>query len=393
MFAGGFQVNIQGQKSIGMAHCGVSLTGSPSSMFFNPGAFARLDSSHVYLGGSFIFANTWYKELEPGIYNTTTKKGIGTPVMLYASYQPASLPDFNFGIGVYTPFGSGIAYEDDWLGMAVLQEMSLRTIFIQPTVGYRINDRISVGAGYVFGTGNFLLRKAVPVQDSNEEYGQGELTGNATGHGFNVGVHFRATDALDIGLSYRSGVSVSTDEGEAKFTVPSSLSEYFPTTSFSTAIGLPSVMNFGISYTVAEKHLFAFDINYVGWSSYDTLAFDFAENTEKLDDINSPRMYNDAMIFRLGYQMTQSEKLQLRAGVYYDLTPVDDPYITPETPDTDKLGVTAGASYAPSSNFVIDISFLWAEGQIRTATNQETQFGGTWKSRAFIPGIGLQYIF
>ena len=95
----------------------------------------------------------------------------------------------------------------------------------------------------------------------------------------------------------------------------------------------------------------------------------------------------------MGYQYEINQKLTFRGGGYYDLTPVDDPYITPETPDTDKLGITAGMTYSPTSNFKIDVSFLWAEGQERTATNAETQFGGTWRSRALIPGIGLQYIF
>lgn len=376
-----------------MGHCGVSLTGSPSSIFFNPGAFGRLDSSHIYIGSSFIFARTVYQEIFPGTYSTETKAGVGTPFTVYAGFKVQSAPKLSLGIGVYTPFGSGIAYEDDWLGKAVVQEMSLKTICIQPTVAYRVNDKFSIGAGYVFATGGFLLRKAVPVQDQNEEYGQGELTGNATGHGFNVGVHWQATTELAMGISYRSQINVSTDKGEAEFTVPSSLEEYFPSTSFSTKIGLPSVTNFGISYALSKKQLLAFDLNYVGWSSYDTLGFDFAENTEKLDDVNSPREYNNTFILRLGYQNEISEKLTLRLGVYYDLTPVDDDYITPETPDTDKLGITAGCTYAPSSNLNIDISFLWAEGQERSATNAETQFGGTWQSRALIPGIGIHYIF
>ncbi len=391
--AGGFQVNLQGQKQTGMGHTGTGLALGPSSLFFNPGAFSLVDSNAVYLGASFIMANTLYLEPSPGIYTTETKKGLGTPFTFYSAFRLKPENKWNIGIGVYTPFGSGIAYEDNWLGQAVLREMSLKTIFIQPTFSYRVNDKLGVGIGYVFGTGSFLLRKAVPAQDANGNFGEGELSGNATGHGFNIGVHYQATEALSVGVSYRSGVKVSTDDGEANFTVASSLTEFFPSTSFSTEIALPKVVNFGLGYQLNEKTLLAFDLNYIGWSSYDTLSFDFAQNTDKLDDINSPREYNNVFIFRLGGQYQLNEKATVRLGAYYDLTPVDDPYITPETPDANKLGITAGASYRFSNSLNVDLSFLYLEGEERTAINSETEFGGTWKANAIIPGIGVQYSF
>ena len=45
------------------------------------------------------------------------------------------------------------------------------------------------------------------------------------------------------------------------------------------------------------------------------------------------------------------------------------------------------------SEFNIDLSLLYLEGRKRTDTNIETGFGGTWKAKAVIPGIGLEYIF
>ena len=391
-YAGGFQVNLQGQKQTGMGHTGTSLLLGPSSLFFNPGAFGMLDSSHVSLGISPIFSRVSYLEPDPGIYTTQTEPGVGTPFTFYSSFRLKPEDKWNFGIGVYTPFGSGIKYEDNWKGQAILREMSLKTVYIQPTFGYRFSEKLSVGVGYVYGFGNFLLRKAVPAQNMNEEYGEGKLTGKASGHGFNVGIYYRPSEKLAFGLSYRSGVTVSEDDGDAEFTVPSSLEEFFPTTKFSTSISLPSVMNFGVTHHINEKLLVAFDVNYVGWSSYDRLAFDFEDNTEKLEDLDSPRNYKDVFIIRTGIQYDINEKLTARGGFYYDITPVQDGYITPETPDASKAGITAGLSYRPSAKFGIDCSFIYIGAQ-RTGINNETEFGGTWKSKALIPGIGFHYSF
>ncbi|MBW8050552.1 MAG: long-chain fatty acid transporter [Cytophagales bacterium] len=392
-FSGGFQVNLQGQKQTGMGHTGTGLVLGASSSFFNPGAFSFVNRNHIAVGGSFIFPRTVYLEPYPGNYTTETVHAVGTPFTFYSSFRTKPEKKWNAGLAVYTPFGSGIKYEDDWKGQFILREMSLKTIYIQPTFGYQVNDRLGIGIGYVYGFGNLLLRKAIRTQDMNGNYGEGKLTGKASGHGFNAGIFYKATDRLTIGLSYRSSVKVKLKNGKANFTVPLFLKDSIPSTTFSTSIKLPQGFNFGIGYKLTEKTTLAFDINYVGWSSYDTLSFDFKENTSKLEDINSPRKYKDAFIFRLGGEHQLNENIIVRAGIYYDPTPVQDGYITPETPDSDKLGITAGASYKIADKFNIDISLLFLEGRKRTDTNLETGFGGTWKSRAVIPGIGLEYIF
>ena len=98
------------------------------------------------------------------------------------------------------------------------------------------------------------------------------------------------------------------------------------------------------------------------------------------------------MIFRAGYQGQLMRNLFVRGGLTVDLTPVPDGYLTPETPDADKIAVSAGLGYR-WKGLQVDASFLWVEGQSRTDINLETNFGGTFKGRAFIPGLGLTYVF
>ena len=148
-YAGGFQVNLQGQKQTGMGHCGTGLLLGASNAFFNPGGFAFIDSNRIALGGSFISSNITYLEPYPGIYTTQTISGVGTPITLYSSFKIKKLPKWNMGLAVYTPFGSGIKYEDDWKGQAVIREMALKTIFIQPTVGFRLSGKIEIGRAHV----------------------------------------------------------------------------------------------------------------------------------------------------------------------------------------------------------------------------------------------------
>jgi long-chain fatty acid transport protein len=390
-FAGGFQINAQGQRQLGMGHTGTGLLHNDASyLFFNPGAGAFLDRRLTITAGmSLLKPRVVYLEPAPGMYTAEMVRNTGTPLEFYASFRSGR---FAFGAAVYTPFGSRAQWPDDWKGQFLIREINLKTIFIQPTVTWKLNEYIGIGAGFVYATGSFSLRKGVPTQNQNEEYGEGVLNGDASGMGYNVGIFLRANDRWSAGVSYRSSVAVTVTDGSAEFTVPSSLSSYFPSTTFDTELKLPSVLNAGIGFTSGTWKIAA-DFNYIGWSSYDSLRIDFADNTDKLEDIASARVYENAWIARVGAEWHPTGRFYYRLGTYYDKSPVQDGYLTPETPDADRIGITAGATVTIVNNLNLDLSLLFIEGMKRTDTNLETQFSGTYKSRVFAPGFGLTYQF
>ncbi len=393
LHAGGFQVNAQGQRQMGMGHCGTGLALDASSIFFNPGALGFLENKWSFNGGStLLFPRTVYLEPSPGVYTSTMVHHVGTPFEIYASWHSEKCPHLSAGVGVYTPFGSRAEWPDDWKGQFLIREIDLKTIFIQPTVSWKVNDRIGIGVGFVYATGDFLLRKGIPVQDSTGKYGEATLNGAASGVGFNAGVFFKANEHWSIGISYRSTVSVKVKDGTADFVVAPSLANYFPATTFSTSIKLPSVTSVGLGYTMGNWK-FAADVNVIGWHTYDTLRIDFATNTDKLADVHDARCYKDVFISRIGAQYHVNDHFDFRAGMYYDISPVKNGYLTPETPDANRLGLTCGSTIRFGQKFSIDISLLYIEGMKRTDTNLETGFSGTYKSRVVAPGIGLNYSF
>jgi len=394
--AGGFQVNLQGQKQTGMGHAGTGLLLDGSNILFNPGAVSFLDSLRMAeVGMNFIISRTEYLEASPGTYTSEMVHDVGTPFTLYLVYKIKKEQKFNFGLGVYTPFGSKAQWPDNWKGQFLLREINLTTIFIQPTFSYKISDKIGVGAGLVYSIGDFTLRRAIPVQDEAGNYGEGVLKGNATSYGFNAGFYFKPDNKWSFGFDYRSSVKISVDDknSSAVFTVPSSLASYFPSTQFTSVIKLPLMATAGAGYVLNEKIKLAVDMNYVGWSSYDTLSFDFKDHTEKLADIHSPRKYKETFIIRGGMQYAWKPNITVRCGAYYDMAPVPNGYLTPETPDADRIGLTTGGSWKISKRINLDLSLLYIEGLKRTDKNIETQFEGTFKTRAIIPGLGFEVIF
>ncbi|MES2591349.1 MAG: outer membrane protein transport protein [Bacteroidota bacterium] len=394
LLAGGFQINLQGQKQAGMGHTGTGLLLDNSAILFNPGAVSFLDSLRgISFGTSLIFPRTIYLEPHPGTYTASTEANVGTPIMLYAAFKFKKSKNLSAGIGIYNPFGSRLQWDDNWKGQFLIREINLKTFFIQPTLSYKLNEKLGIGAGFVFATGDFSLRKGVQLQDSTGKYGEAKLSGKARGYGFNAGVYFKATEKLSIGLDYRSQVNVTVDEGTATFDVPGSVAEYFPETKFTTQLRLPQMATLGFGYALNDKLKLAVDINYIGWQSYDSLIIDFEQNTDKLADLHSAKMYKNVFSYRVGGQYKFSTKWTIRLGAYYDMTPVQSGYLSPETPDVNKIGITSGASLRVTKKINLDLSLMFIEGMKRTDTSMETNFSGTYKSRAVVPGFSFGYLF
>ena len=154
-----------------------------------------------------------------------------------------------------------------------------------------------------------------------------------------------------------------------------------------------SDLTFGLNYKPTDNLNVVLDVNYVGWSTYDTLAFDYAQNTSSLLDTKSARNYKSIFAFRGGVQykaFAKASSLWLRIGGGFGFSPVQNGYLTPETPDGNRAYVTAGLSFLATPRFSIDASFYATKIQ-RADTNLETNLSGTFTTIALAPGLGINF--
>lgn len=388
-FAQSFQVNLQGQKQTAMGGTGTGYAQDEAAVFFNPGAVSLLEHNGVQGGLSGIYLRTGFQQAGSGT-NEYNKDRIATPFQAYAVFGDPT-KDLRFGVGVYTPFGGAMHWDENWAGKYTVTSLDLRAIYIQPTVSYKLTDEIGVGAGLVYALGKVDLRRAIPVTLSNGESSTAQLVGTSKDFGFNAGIYFKDVSGLSIGVTYRSKVTANVKDGDANFNVPEVLQSGFPT-KFTAALPLPATTSIGFGYQATDKTVFALDVNWVSWSAYKELAFDY-DNNATVADTKSPRNYKDAGTVRFGVQHQYSSKLALRAGAGYALTPVKKGYVTPEVPDANRILLSAGLGYQATENLNIDFSFLYENIKSRTETNLETNLSGTFKTVAYIPGLSVSYKF
>ena len=390
--AGGFQVNLQGTKQTGMGHLGTSFYLGASSAYFNPAMMGLGDKKfNLEIGASGIIGTVTYQNQITGV-SESTDNPIGTPAYLYATYEINE--KLTAGLAFYTPFGNAVDWGEDWSGQNLIQDIALAAVYIQPTLSYQINEQLSVGAGFTYVLGGVDINRALPAPIGNDNtVNLSTDFGTATGTGYNIGVHYQATEKLSVGLTYRSQVDIDLKKEKQNFEVDPSLVTLFPDQNFSSELPLPSTTSIGLAYQVNEKLLVSIEANYVNWDAYESLDFDFEENTSSLEDSKNPRNYESQIIFRAGAQYMVNEKLAVRGGVYYDPSPIQDDFFNPETPNTDNLGLTTGLTYNIGEKLAVDASFLYIYGFERESEYSPDNFGGKYKAASYIPGIGLNYKF
>ncbi|MBO5919609.1 MAG: outer membrane protein transport protein [Bacteroidales bacterium] len=240
--AEGYQINSQSARQWGMAHTGTALKLGAESMTFNPAGMSFMNSKFdVSLGTILIQSKV---EFEQGAYKHETDNPLSTPIFGHFGYKIND--KLAVGVNITNPAGNSLVWGDNWAGATHIQDVSLKAFNVQPTVSYRISDRISVGAGLMIDFGSFEQRKglvapgafdglgalagglsaAMPslaplpgmIQSFSGQVPVGiELEGSSkVAYGFNIGALIDITDKLTLGVSYRSKVKLSVDGGEAE---------------------------------------------------------------------------------------------------------------------------------------------------------------------------------
>lgn len=385
---GGFQLNMLSMKATSMGGAFTGFASDASAAFYNPGAMTFREYSQLALGVSVIAPSTSY--LSPYTGNTNMKKGIQVPVHLYGI---AKLNEtMSVGISVNTPYNLHTSWDDNWSGRYVARETQLKALYVQPSIGYQVSEKFGIGGGPIIAFGKTYLTKAVPVSSVAGETGM-ELDGHSTGFGLNIGLFLKANDDFSIGLDYRSAIKMKVKDGDASFSnVPASLVSIYPESAkFETTYTLPSVISAGASYNLSQDLTLCLDINFTTWKSFDTLEFKFKNNSQL--NFGSGKFYKNAFAFRVGAQYKVSDRVDVRGGVAYDLSPVPDEYVSPENPDNDRFIFSLGGSLKFTENASIDAAYMLQNIKEHEVMNEQYNFGGNYKSLINIFGVTLNYQF
>ena len=384
-FAGGFQLNEHGARAMAQGGAWAARAYDGSAIFFNPAGLGFQTQGSAYLGTTIIMPSaTFYGPTNQG--QSTKNEMVSqtfTPINIYGTYPV--MEGLVVGLGIYNPFGLGTEWNENWTGKYITQKVDLQSFFFTPTVSYKVSDKLSVGVGVNFVTGNVTLSKIANAATFGGKDPQVKLDLSGTGVGYNAGILFKPDPMISLGLSFRTTVALDAT-GSAKFTPSSPL---FPEGDAGAFLKLPSTGFLGVAIKPMANLELEADYQFVGWSTYKELKIDFKSNNTSTV---SPKNYEDTYILRVGGEYTMDE-FQFRLGYLFDNNPVLDQYTEPLLPDADRNGFNLGVGYKINESMHVDVSYLFLKFDERRVTNTEIKFDGVYQSSANLFGVNFGYNF
>jgi long-subunit fatty acid transport protein len=183
------------------------------------------------------------------------------------------------------------------------------------SVAYRLNDKLSLGAGLIYST---LDLDSVTVRPINDPLIASTQTGEDRGFGFNIGALYKYSDTLQFGVVYRDGAEL---EYTASAFTNAGVVPGFPKRDVS--FNIPDALGIGVSYRVSDALGFTFDVNHM---QYSDLTDDFrasltpdsvAAGVAGIDGLG----IDDGTEIRLGAEyvfLDMQNPFTIRAGVWLD---------------------------------------------------------------------------
>lgn len=381
-FASGFLIYDISGSAMARASAVTADDEEPAAVWFNPANLGFMGGVSGSAGGVFITNKTTFSPSAGGP-DTDSNRGY---FLLPEFFANARLSDrVAFGMGVYSTFGIGISWPDDWVGREAAIKASLQTLTFNPTLAILVHRQVSVAAGFDAIRGVVDFTNGLPSIIG----GDVRLAGGTWGYGFNVGALYKiAPGRLHVALTYRSRVKLEFDDGRAHFSpADPDFASALPDQGGTASITLPDIITAGVMVRPRADLALSFDANVVLWSTYDRVDIKFQSAPARAIVPNG----QDTFTLRAGADWTFPDRwpgLHLRGGLIYDHTAIPSSNLGPGLPDADRIDVALGAGYG-RGHLRGDLGYLLVVFLPADATGGTEGPVGTYDTIAHLVGLTL----
>lgn len=351
--AAGFSLIEQSASGMGNAFAGGgAVAEDASTIYFNPAGMTFIKGTQI--AGAIHLINP-SMEFNGSISGTGKAGGNGgdagdLALVPNIYYKMDLTDDLKFGLGINSPFGLKTEYDPTWMGRFQAINSDVKSININPALAYKVNDKLSVGAGVSAMWAQAKLTSAVNTAGDPTV----NIKADDWGFGFNFGAIYQITDATRISAAYRSKVKQNFNgTSESTFTALNSIPSRTLNTNVIADITLPETVSFSAFSQLNEKFDLMGDITWTRWSQFKSLDI-IRENGTTLS--STPENWSNVLRFSVGGNYHYSDDLKLRAGLAYDQEAVDS-YRTARIPGNDRKWLSFGANWKFMPESSVDIGY------------------------------------
>ncbi len=304
------------------------------------------------------------------------------------------------GLGLTTPFGQSVEWDKD-SGVARISPYFARMslLNVNPSAGWRINDRVSVGAGLDVFVSTLEFRQVVPWGalpgfPPGLPPGEARVDTSGVGLGANAGLTIKLADAHRLALTYRSPVTVEYDgDFDLRGAPPA---PGLGGSDFETEMDFPGIATIAYGVELTDTLRIEADVEWLGWSAMESLPIDAGANQSLADPTGLgavPYDWEDTWTFNLGADWAFAPGWIARAGYSYVPTPVPDGTFSPTLPDEDRHVIALGAGYRWGRH-AVDLVWTLSLVDDRTiAGNQNPAFDGVYEIDPQLVALSYRFQF
>ena len=425
--AAGFQLTEQSSLGLGRAYAGAGIVGDDlSAVHYNPAGMTLLEGTRFQAGTTWIALNADYNSSISDESENGRLKG----QMIPAGYVTHQVNDQVWlGFAMTVPFGMGTEYSKDWEGAGRGTNAKIYTFDMNPSIAWKVNDFLSVGAGISVQYAKAEL--GMGLEKGNMSLGHGKVEADSWDWGFNLGIMVSPTDRLRFGLAYRSAIEHDAD-GTTKLSgmnanlpiVGSAIGSLEGNTfGMSTSIKTPDTVMLTGTWEATDQLRLSGLIRWANWSNFKELniendvpgsildAFDsmisgnpalgqLGLSSEMLTNVDVVNEWKDTWLFSVGADYKINSAFTVRGGIAYETSPVDDQSTRMAViPDTDRVWFSLGASWYATKDLQFDVgaTYLMGVGDSDLYNGLKSQGGkkiGEYDSLdAYLLGVQMQYRF
>ncbi|MGQ9689593.1 MAG: OmpP1/FadL family transporter [Desulfobaccales bacterium] len=337
----GFALVQQGTAAMAQGNAFVAEANDPSAIYYNPAGLNQLEKPQVYMCTVFNYPHREYQ----GDLGDTAKTRhrfyeAGTFYLAVPVHQRVVL-----GFGYFTPFGLGTDWPAEWPGRYITTYSRLKTYNLNPVISVKVFKNLAVAGGVNFLWSDVRLRRKIPLIPRLGIDVKSDLSGSGFGVGGNLGVLYEPFKGVKFGLAYRSPISIS-HSGRLDLAVPAFVPNATRSVGGSATLVYPPSLTFGVSVSRLKHLTVNFDATWTGWSTYKELKVNLdwpIPVSGKLSKtIVTEKNWHDAWALRFGANYRLTERMKIRAGYIFDMTPVPSATFEPQIPDSNRHILTIG---------------------------------------------------
>ncbi|MDR1849847.1 MAG: OmpP1/FadL family transporter [Zoogloeaceae bacterium] len=345
----------QNASGLGVSYAGASAVADNASVLhYNPAGLTLLQGVQFSLGATGRLHRYQFNDRGSSNINGDESRQAGKWQTLPHTYLAwAIAKDWSVGLGLSSPYSLKLDYGNDWLGRSVVTKAELDSLNFNPTLAYRVSDRLSLGAGLNYQKIRLkVAREGEQDSDADSDFG------------WNAGLLYTLSPAMRLGLAYRSGM-------EYRFDTPSLL-DTFPGVNARGRFTTPDVFSFSVWQQVNDRWEAMGDFSYSLWQA--------------LDDYDE-----DGWRFAWGAAYAWDNQWKTKFGLAYDRSPISTSERLAILPDTHRLWFSIGAQYQFGKASALDFGYAYQSMKNPRLDNNigSTTLRGNYDASGHI--LGIQY--